>query len=161
MSIIELAPKWKREDKNLPVLNREINRLFDDFLSGFELAPVWSFDEKTLGSFRPRVNLSETDKEIKIAAELPGMDEKNVTVELDDDSTISIHGERKEEHEEKNKRWHRVEHTYGSFHRTISLPAKVDGSQTKAVFKNGILSVTLPKQKEDQDKKKSIKIETE
>jgi HSP20 family protein len=78
-------------------------------------------------------------------------------VELEDNAVI-ISGERKEEHEEKNAKWHRVEHSYGSFRRIVQLPAGVDASKATADFKKGVLNVALPKIKPESAKLKSIDI---
>jgi len=141
---------------------RQINRLFDDFFSDFALAPRWWGGERELApvGFTPRVDVCETDKEVRVSAELPGMDEKDITVELDD-AAVTIRGERKEESEDKGKNWYRREQSYGSFYRMIPLPASVDGEKATAKFKKGVLAITLPKREEDRSKRKSIKIEGE
>jgi HSP20 family protein len=171
MSIRDLVPKIgrsrgdvpvrRREEDGLLTFQREMNRLFDDFFHGFSLAP-WDRDDAVglSAAFNPRVDVSETDTEVKVSAELPGMDEKDVAVELDD-AAITIRGEKKAEHEEKNKNWARREVSYGSFHRVIPLPASVDGQKAKAKFKKGMLTVTLPKREEDQARRKAITIESD
>lgn len=173
MSIKDLVPKLGRKEERMPVrrkdedsllsFQREMNRLFDDFLRGFDLAPAsfdWGDDGLSKTMFSPRVDVSETGTDVKVSAELPGMEEKDVTVELGDD-VITIRGEKKEEHEDKGKNWYRKEQSYGSFHRAIPLPASVDGEKAKARFRRGKLTVTIPKRKEDQAKRRSIRIESE
>ncbi len=161
----------KRKERNLPVgrgkhehslfsPQREMNRLFDSFFHGFELAPFREFQTVPLARFTPRVNVSETEKEVLVSAELPGMNEKDIGVELED-GALTIRGEKKEEHEEKGKNWHRIEQSYGSFHRVVPLPARADAGKAKANFKKGVLNVTLPKLPEEQNSKKSIEITTE
>lgn len=135
-------------------LQEEMNRLFDDF----PLAAQGTGRERTLAAFSPRVDVSETEKEIHVSAELPGMDEKDITVELEE-SAVSIRGEKKEEKEEKNKNWHWREQSYGVFQRTIALPVGVDTEKVKATFKKGILTIAIPKKEEAQAKRKAIKIE--
>lgn len=139
---------------------REMNRLFDDFLGDFPLA--MRSNEKGIATvgFSPRVDVSETDKEVKVSAELPGLDEKDITVELED-AAIAIRGEKKEDREEKGKNWYTREQSYGSFHRIIPLPASVEGEKAAARFKKGVLTITVPKKEEEQAKRKAIKIETE
>ncbi|HME41744.1 MAG TPA: Hsp20/alpha crystallin family protein [Syntrophorhabdales bacterium] len=123
---------------------REMNKLVDDFFGGFNLSP-WAPLEKGLATtFTPRVNVSETDKEIKVSAELPGMDEKDIDVSLTRD-TLTIKGEKKEEKEEKGEDYYRMERSYGSFTRSVPLPVEVDTDKVQATFKKGVLDITLPK----------------
>lgn len=172
MSIKDLVPKFgskgsqglmrrKGEDSVLS-FQREMNKLFDDFFNGFGIGPSLDWDDAGLvkGAFTPNIDVSETSKEVKLSAELPGMDEKDVTVELGDD-VITIRGEKKEEHEDKGKNWYRREQSYGSFHRMIPLPASVDGAKAKAKFKRGKLTVTMPKKPEEQSGRRSIEIEAD
>lgn len=170
MAIKDLVPRFHRGHERMPVrrgepdsfhdLQRQMNRLFDDFFGDFSLAPRWGERGLATAEFSPRVDVSETDKEVKVSAELPGMDEKDITVELDE-AAITIRGERKEEKEDKGKNWHTREQSYGSFLRIIPLPASVDGEKINAKFKKGVLTVTVPKREEDQAKRKTINIETE
>lgn len=152
----------RREDDPFVALRRRMNRMFDDFFDGFDMDWPLGWPETSLasGTYSPRVDVSETDDEIRVSAELPGMDEKDVNVELDE-KTLTIRGERKDEREEKDANWYRREQSYGSFHRTVALPAGVEGDKAKAKFKNGVLSVVLPKREEEKRKHKTIEIETE
>jgi HSP20 family protein len=101
--------------------------------------------------------VSETDNEIKVAADLPGMDEKNVEVLVADD-LLTIRGEKKAEHEEKERDYRLMERASGTFSRFIRLPFSVEPSQIQATFKNGVLTVTIPKPKEAQDKVHRIEV---
>ncbi len=140
-------------------LQRDINRLFDEFFEGFGLAPrIWGTE--ALSEFMPRVDVSETAKEVRVSAELPGMDEKDIEVRLER-GVLTISGEKKEEKEEKDKSYHRVERSYGSFTRSIALPADVDEGAAKATFKKGVLSVVLPKRAESREAQKRIEIKAE
>lgn len=171
MTIRDLVPKLGHGRDRMPVrredadpyrgFQREMNRLFDDFFSDAGLMPRWGEIERGMSAdlFSPRVDVSETDKEVTVSAELPGMDEKDITVELDD-AALTIRGEKKEEHEEKGKNWYRREQSHGSFHRVVPLPAVVEGDKAKAKFKKGILTITAPKREEEQAKRKTIEIET-
>ncbi|MFO7937761.1 MAG: Hsp20/alpha crystallin family protein [Kiritimatiellia bacterium] len=138
----------------------EMNRLFDDFFGDFPLEPGWYGGADQAVAFSPEVDLSETDKDIIVKVELPGMDKKDVSVELDDD-VIVISGEKKEEHEDKNRRWHVREQSFGTFRRQIPLPSAVKDEKAKAAFRNGILTVTVPKDKEAEPQRKMIDITTE
>jgi HSP20 family protein len=105
----------------------------------------------------PRVDVSETDTELKIEAELPGIDEKDVEVVLSD-GRLTIKGEKKQEKEEKKKDYHLVERSYGSFTRSIALPFEADPNQVKASFAKGVLTVTVPKPPQVKAKQKKIAI---
>ena len=135
---------------------KEMNKLFDDFFGGFDLTP-WPHSEGRLAAtFTPRVDVSETDKEIKVSAELPGMDEKDLDVSLTRD-TLTIKGEKKRENESKEEDTYRSERYYGSFSRSMTLPAAVDANRIEAGYKDGVLEIVIPKSEEA--KPKQIKIQ--
>ena len=168
MSIKNLVPRIGR--KTLPVrqdevdpvrdFQREMNRLFGEFFGDFPLAGRGREPEWAPAAFLPRVDVSETDAEVKVSAELPGMDEKDITVELQDD-VLTLRGEKKGEQEEKGKNWFHREQSYGAFHRSIELPAGVDASKAKAQFKKGVLTFTAPKRAEEQVKRQTVPIQAE
>lgn len=135
-------------------MRQEMDKIFEHFGNGFERAP---FESATLAEWSPRVNVSETEKELQVTAELPGIDEKDVEVMLDN-GVLSIKGEKKAEKEEKNKNYHRVERSYGSFLRSVALPHEVEDEKAEATFKNGVLTVKLPKTFEAQQAVKKIAI---
>jgi HSP20 family protein len=143
-------------------LQREMNRLFDDFFIEFPSPTRWGGRDRDAGlaTFTPRVDVSESDKEIKISAELPGMDEKDIHVEMDDNAIV-VRGERKEEREDKDGNWYRREQSYGSFQRVIPLPANVDSDHAKATFKKGVLRIKMPKLAQEQAQRKAIAIESD
>lgn len=124
-------------------LQREMNRMFEHFFRGTDL---WPFGQAQLEipTFDPGVDVIEGDKEIRVKAELPGMEEKDVHVSLAQ-NTLTIKGEKKEETEDKGKNYYQMERHWGSFYRSIPLPAGVDATQADAAFKKGILTVRLPK----------------
>jgi HSP20 family protein len=157
MDIRDIVPwKWGKEDDPFVPLKREMNRLFEDFSRGFELQP---FTRRT-GEFEPRINVAESDKEIKISAELPGMEEKDIDISLTENE-LTIKGEKKEEKEEKKENYYRMERAYGSFSRVIPLPCKVESDKVEAQFKKGILNVTLPKSSEAVKETKKIEVKSE
>ena len=123
---------------------REMNKLFDDFFGGFDLSPWAPLERRLATAFTPHVDVSETDKEIKVSVELPGMDEKDIDVSLTRD-TLTIKGEKKEEKEEQGKDYYRMERSYGSFTRSVPLPVEVDTDKVQATFNKGVLDITLPK----------------
>jgi len=150
-----------RQEWELPFasLQREMNRLFDNFFGGLSPFPRASLERGSAESFIPRIDVSETDKEIKVSAELPGMDENDIDVSLTKD-TLTIRGEKKEEKEDKGKNYYRMECSYGSFSRNIPLPAEVSTDKVEATFKKGILYVTLPKTVSAIEKTKKVPIKS-
>lgn len=168
MSIKDLVPRIGR--KPLPVrredaepfrdFQRQMNRLFDEFFGEAPLAERSRESAWAPVAFMPRVDVSETDAEIKVSAELPGMDEKDISVELQDDVLV-LRGEKKSEQEEKGKNWFRREQSYGSFHRAIELPAGVDAGKAKAQFKKGVLTFVAPKRPEEQARRNVVPIQAE
>ena len=170
MAIKDLVPRFGRGREQVPArreefepfrdFQREMNRLFNDFWGEFPLATHEGSDAFAAVAFHPRVDLAETDKNITVSAELPGLDEKEITVEMDD-TAITIRGEKKHEKEEKGKNWHLREQSYGSFHRIVPLPVSVDGSKAHAKFKKGVLTITAPKREGEQTKCKTIAIAAE
>lgn len=122
-------------------LHREVNRLFDDAFRGFDLTPFVSHRFFDHGMGWPNVEVSENDKEVKVTAEIPGLDEKDVEVELAN-GVLTIKGEKKMETEDKDRLF--SERNYGRFERRIPVE-DVEEDKVSASFKNGVLTVTLPK----------------
>ena len=135
-------------------LRKQIDTLMDDFDTGI--------GSKTDG-FYVRSNLSETDKEICITAELPGIEMKDIDVEITG-NRISIKGEKKSENEEKGgeegREFHRIERRSGSFHRSMTLPFDIDPDKVQASVKAGVLAVTIPKPTEAVTKAKKVEIKS-
>jgi len=136
-------------------LHREMNRLFDDVLRGSFGVPVQS-GEQGGGMMMPHMDVSETENEVRICAELPGVSEKDVDVSLSDD-VLTIRGEKKFERKDETENYHFVERSYGTFQRSLRLPYAVDPNQVQASFENGVLTVTLPKGKE-QERSRRIQV---
>lgn len=118
------------------MLQQQVNRLFEDVFrggpGGGELAAT------------PRLNISETDRDFRIEAELPGVAEDDVEVTLNDD-LLTIRGEKKAEHSERQENYHVMERSYGAFVRTIRLPFAVNPEDISAVCRNGVLEISVPK----------------
>jgi len=150
------VPVRREEEKPFALLRREIDSLFDNFFRGFDIEPF----ESRMGAFTPQVDVTENDKEIKISAELPGMDERDIDVSLQNDM-LTIKGEKKEEKEDKGKDYYRMERSYGSFIRTIPLPVEVETDKVEAKFKKGVLSITLPKTAKAVAETKKIAVKVE
>ena len=106
---------------------------------------------------KPTLDLSATDKEYTIAVEIPGVDEKDVKLEIAND-ILTIRGEKKHEKEEKDKNFYRVERSYGSFQRVLSLPEDADQEAVKATFKRGVLTISMPRKAMPQTDVRKIEI---
>ncbi len=119
-------------------LRREIERLFDEF---FEPSKTWT----EVGEFRPKLELVESENEYVLTAELPGMREGDITIDIDENNVLTVRGEKREEVGRKARGYEYSERTYGKFVRSVQLPAGVDGSKVEAVYKDGLLEVHLPK----------------
>ncbi|MBX7144698.1 MAG: Hsp20/alpha crystallin family protein [Oligoflexia bacterium] len=163
MSISDLVPAgWKRrkgattEVEPWSALQQQMNNLFEDFFRGFEVEPFKA--EAGWGSFTPRVNMSETEKEYVVEAELPGLDEKDIELSLTND-ILTIRGHKKQEHERKEGE-NRIffERSYGSFERSIPLTCEVDQDKIDASFRKGVLTVKLPKSAQAQRQSKKITV---
>ncbi|MBC8414511.1 MAG: Hsp20/alpha crystallin family protein [Nitrospira sp.] len=122
-------------------LHNEIDTVFDDFFRGFHPEP---FSGHYSRSFSPDIDVAETDKGLKVVAELPGMDEKDIDVLLSSDS-LTITGEKRAERESSGKEYYYMERSYGSFSRMIPLPFEVESEHVEAHFQKGILTVKVPK----------------
>ena len=168
MSIKDLVPRFgrgshpvRREDADLfRDFQRDMNQLFDDFFVGYPLAERGRESEPAPSAFLPRVDVSETDTEVKVSAELPGMDEKDIAVGLQDD-VLTLRGEKRMEQEEKGKNWFRREQSFGSFRRSIELPAGVDATRATAQFKKGVLTFAAPKRAEERPLRRTVPIQAE
>lgn len=145
----------KRDEEN-PVfsLQRDVNRIFEDFWKRFD-QPFGAFGRWDASG--PRTDIAETERALEISVELPGLDQKDVDVSLTD-SALTIKGERNSEREESKKGYHLAERSCGSFYRSIPLPSGVDTDKVNAEFKNGVLTVTLPKTQEALSRVKKIEV---
>jgi len=110
-----------------------------------------------MSDWTPSVDISETDTAYLVKGEIPGVKKEDVKVTIED-GMITMRGERKQENEEKNQKFHRIERSYGSFMRSFRIPDDADESSVKAEFKDGMISVTLPKSEKAKSKTKEIEI---
>lgn len=146
-------------------LRSQVDRLFHDFQTGFLQAPSYRslldmepFWRRDFGlNVSPAIDIVEKDKAFEVTAELPGLDAKNIDIQLSDD-LLTIKGEKQEEKEEKTKDRYVSERRYGSFRRSLQVPGSVDAGKIEAAFKNGILTITLPKSPEAEKKQKTIPV---
>ena len=145
--------RWK-PIPSLTSIREEMNRLFDDFFAG------WPEKRRGLleGEWAPSVNVAETDENIIVTAELPGVKQDDVDITVAD-GVLTLKGEKKEEKEVKEKNYHRIERSYGSFQRSVSLPTGVQADKAKATYKDGVLQVTIPKTEEAKPKQIRINVE--
>jgi HSP20 family protein len=134
-------------------MERELLRLFGPALTG-----GLSIFDRELRTVNPRLNLVEDEKEYRVTTELPGVDEKDVRVNVTKEG-LEIAGEKKLETEEKGKNVYRFERSFGSFRRLVAIPEDADRSQAKASFKKGVLKITLPKRADAAPKKLDIQSE--
>jgi HSP20 family protein len=149
----ELSVRRGEESSPFLTLHREMNRLFDDVFRGFDLAPVGT-DRFVDRMGWPNIEVSETDREVKVTADLPGLEEKDVQVELAN-GTLAIKGEKRSETEDRDRLF--SERYYGRFERRIPVE-DVDEDKVSAAFKDGVLTVTMPKVPQAQSQVKRIAI---
>ena len=140
--------------RELQTVQNEMNRLFNTFFD----SPTPSGNGGTaLRRWIPAMDVVETDDQYVLRADLPGMSESDVNVELDD-NVLTISGERKSEHEERSKGFYRVERASGSFSRSVTLPEGVDAESIQANFDNGVLEIRIPKPEQPKPRKVQISV---
>ena len=159
MALYDLIPwrgKARRGEDDFPLatLRREMNDLFEDFFRRWDME---LFGAKS-GFRGPHVDVTETDDEVRVKADLPGMEAKDFDISVTG-NLLTLRGERKEEHEEKGRHYHRIERSCGTFQRSVPLPCEVQVEKAEASFKDGVLTISLPKAEEE--KRKRIEINAE
>jgi len=135
-------------------LQDRINRVFRESYSGSQ------DDSLTTSSFAPAVDVYEDEHQVTLKIEVPGIDEKDIDVRVEN-QTLTVHGERKIEKEEKEENFRRVERQYGSFTRTFTLPQTVDTENISATYDKGVLKITLPKKAEAKPKQIKVSVGSE
>ncbi len=146
---------YREEGDPFMTLHREMNRLFDDVFRGFDIAPFGSFGAMGRMAGWPSVEVIDIDKDIRVSAELPGLDEKDVEV-LMSDGVLTIRGGKRSEVEDRERAF--SERTYGRFERRIPLGWDVEEDKVNASFRNGVLTVTMPKSAKAAAKARRIAI---
>jgi len=149
MAIVRFEPF-----RELTSLQERMNRLFSE---SYRAQQTGDDDWALGGTWAPAVDIYEQDNNIVLKAELPGVDPKDVDIQLEN-NTLTLRGERKLDKEVKKENYHRVERAYGTFTRSFTLPAVVDQGSIKAEFKDGVLRVTLPKREEAKPKQIQINV---
>src|SRR4051795_2118088 len=134
-------------------LHREMNRLFDDVLRGGPVSSGGQGGSQGGVLLAPHMDVSETDKELRIQAELPGVSENDIDVSLHED-VLTIRAEKKQERKEEREGMHFSERAFGTFQRSLRLPFQLNPDQVQARFVNGVLSVTLPKMQAQQQSRR-------
>lgn len=166
MALTELVP-WRMGRRNLSVrgdeqnnpfvaLQRQVSRLFDDFFSDFGLQP-WKGWTGLEGGFYPRMEVAETDKEITVTAELPGIEQKDIEIALSD-GVLTLKGEKKQSSEERKDGAYYSERSFGAFTRSVTLPVEVDENKVEATYKDGVLKIRLPKTESQKARAKKIEV---
>ena len=153
MAIRDLVPRRRglpaRQDRDqdpFVALRQEMDRVFETFWDRGALSP-WSQD----AAFYPQVDVFETDQEVRVEADLPGLEAQDVDLSVSR-NVLSIRGEKKHEREERGETFYRSERAYGSFERSIPLPQGIDTEQVDASFEKGVLTITFPKLTAAEDK---------
>ncbi len=149
-------------DHPITRMHQEVDRMFDEAFRNFGLPSMFSGEQGRLFDrpawLKPSVDIQEKKKEYRISVEVPGVSEDELDLEVVGD-TLIIRGEKKQEDEETEGDFHRIERAYGAFQRMLTLPANADSDNIKAKFKNGVLRITIPKTSESGGFGRSIKIE--
>jgi len=137
--------------RDLNILQERMNRVFED-----AAVRGWKSDEPSATtSWSPAVDIYETDSEITVQAELPGVDRKDIALQLEN-NVLTLKGDRRFEKETNQENYHRIERSYGGFSRAFTIPTTIDEDKIRADYKDGILKIALPKK--EQVKAKQIKI---
>jgi len=136
--------------RDIVTLREKMNRLFEDAVTA-------RGEEKDMisSTWTPSVDIYETENEIVLTAEVPGVDEKDIDIKIEN-NTLSIQGERKFEKETKEENYHRIERSYGSFFRSFTIPHNVDQDKIEAEHEGGVLRVVMPKKPEAKPKKVKV-----
>ena len=146
MNLVKFNP-WRE----MPTMHSRMSRFFDDpFFRTDRMA-----DDDSMGMWNPAVDLYEKDDHFVIKAELPGVDKKDIKIDLKD-RVLTLSGERSYDNEVKEENYYRKERSYGKFQRAFRLPADVDSDQIKAEFKDGVLQVEVPKPEEQKAKQVTV-----
>ena len=153
------APASSRSFDPIDAMRREMDRLFESFSQGGLFGGLPAALSGGNGFLSPKVDVCETDKGLEVTAELPGIDEKNIDVNLED-GVLTLKAEHAAEKEEKDekKHYHLVERSHGTFMRRIALPFEPDADNVEATFEKGVLKITVPKSANAAEKVRKIAI---
>ena len=135
--------------QDIPVLRNQMNRLFDNALSG------WPGESNGTSNWLPAIDIHETDEELVVLADVPGFDPKKIDVRVEN-NVLTIHGERQLDQELKEENFHRIERSYGVFARSFTLSRPVDSEKIRASYKDGVLRIAMPKAESAKPKRIQI-----
>jgi HSP20 family protein len=136
--------------RDLVTLRERMNKIFED------MSPARGEErDLTAAAWTPSVDIYETENDVVLTAEVPGIDEKDIEIKVED-NTLTIRGERKFEKETREENYHRIERAYGTFFRSFSLPSSVDQDRIEAQHENGVLRIRMPKKAEVKPRKVKI-----
>lgn len=136
--------------RDMVTLREKMNRLFEDVFTGQSEGK-----ELAASTWAPAVDIFETENDLVMTAEVPGIDEKDIEIKIED-NTLILKGARKFEKETKEENYHRIERSYGSFYRAFTLPNSIDPERIQAEHENGVLKITMPKRTELKPRKVKI-----
>ncbi len=139
-------------------MHQELDRWMDSVMRQFGMPPLEGRFDDMPALLRPQLDIAESDREYVITVEVPGVDEKDVKLSLDDQRLI-IEGEKRQENTTEEDRYQRIERSYGSFRRVLDLPVDAKAEDIKASFANGVLTVTVPRSGEVKSSRREIPIE--
>ena len=164
MEIKNLIPtNWFTDEKKkrplsfyspLRKIRYDMDKIFNEFFSNYD-----EFEPRAIDFFVPRSDILETKNEYKVLIDIPGMEEKDVDVSVNN-GVLQISGKKEHSEENKDAQVHRIERSYGSFKKTIQLPKNVSEDKIEANFKNGVLEILLPKTEESKEETKKIKVQS-
>jgi HSP20 family protein len=160
-SVSQSQPQRSQTTDPFLALRQEMNRTFDDFFAGMGFPLLGA--QPTGGAMAlltPQMDVSETDKDIRVTVELPGLDADDIDIMVEDD-VLTIRGEKTAEREEDERDYHVIERSEGAFARSIRLPFEIDPEQMQAVFRDGVLTITIPKPAEAQEKVRRVEVQRE
>jgi HSP20 family protein len=150
--------KIRRPEYSIQDFQDEMNKMIENAFNDLGMIESKTGIKKL--NWKPAIELNELDNEIELKAELPGVNKNDIDIEVSEDY-ITVRAESQEHKEENIKNTHRSEFRYGKFLRSIPLPIRVESEEAKADYKNGILTITIPKSKEEKEKTRKIKVEGE
>ncbi len=158
---IERHPEFPAWERPFPELRDATDRFFEEFFRHFGPPMArwhgpWDLTTDMMGTERPRVDISESDKEIIVTAELPGVEKEDIDISVTDDR-ITIRGEKRSQ-EEEERGYYRFERSYGAFQRSFPIPCEVESDKVDASFKNGVLRMRMPKSQAAKERTRKIRI---
>lgn len=156
----QVAVRRENEDDPVQALQQNIDRVFEDFWRTFNLPMLGDWDGGAASAVVPRVDVRETDEEVEVVAELPGMEEADVDVSVSQ-GMLTISGEKRSEREEEDDGYVLRERSFGRVERIVPLPEGLDVDSAQATFRNGVLTVRIPKTAETQRAAKRISVQRE